>query len=1012
MSIKISSPSFTNANETDPLSLHLDQTTPQTFTNLAGGTGLMKVTAGLLGLDTNTYITSSALTPYALLDGTNQPFTDNIKVKGTNGKGVILEYTGTTLGEGSALTFNLDATSVNAIGSINSILYSANNGTPRRAGLGFNIKKSGSALGELSEVARFDNDGNLGIGTTTPTSLLDVAGNITGLSTLKLGSVTTDETAKYGYMVNRHYTNSEEPMLGFFAGSTINTNYVWYGGGSGSYNAATQLSFYTAANNTTLTGTERMRIDSAGLVSVGTAGTGRLNVTGSTDIVQFTVKANATQTSDVLNALNSAGNKLLSLSSDGALTVSGASTTVANTNTVGSLEFYTYDVSTIPNRTVARIKAVAEGDYVGTDNAKTAITFETHGTSGDSSEKMRITNAGNVGIGTTAPSAKLHTISTTEQLRLGYDASNYMSWTVGSTNLFDMSLGTTLFFHNRGAKDYTFIGAEAGSGGAIVGVAGNGSVGIGYRALKALANGINNVAIGNIAGQAITDGNYNVCMGTAAGAKLTTGQYNHYLGYYAGYNNQTGSYATAIGSNAAAGIGTSTGYFVSIGGEAGRFSGTGCVNIGYEAGRYTTAGYNVFIGYACGTGTSGQSTGGNNIGIGMQALTSLLTGTSNTSLGYKSGYSLTDGGSNVFIGYQAGYRQTTNSNLLIIDNQARASTAVELTNSILYGVMASAPANQTLRINGRTGINIDPTAELTLPAGTATAGTAPLKFTSGTSLTAPEAGAVEFTTDDYYATITTGTARKGIILNDGANLTSGRVPFATTNGRLMDSANITWNGTVLGVTGSVSASTNVLTPIIKTDTSTPTDLTITTGAAKTLVLTQPTYEEIRFYTTTGKVPASNAPTWEAFTTNTSAYAFSVDDYMDLTAEELPHWWVEGTVGDLHIHFANKTAQSSGANQYAKFTVYVSVADINGAWSELSPFTAEYTIATGTSALKHLYLDMGDITLTGYHLGGLMTVRVKRIAATTGTEYADDVYVSQVGVHLKKDRLGSRSEALA
>jgi hypothetical protein len=38
----------------------------------------------------------------------------------------------------------------------------------------------------------------------------------------------------------------------------------------------------------------------------------------------------------------------------------------------------------------------------------------------------------NVGIGTASPSAKLHTISTTEQLRLGYDASNYMSATVSS----------------------------------------------------------------------------------------------------------------------------------------------------------------------------------------------------------------------------------------------------------------------------------------------------------------------------------------------------------------------------------------------------------------------------------------------------------------------------------------------------------------------------------------------------------------------------------------------------
>jgi hypothetical protein len=46
--------------ETDPLSLHLDQTTPQTFTNLGAGTGLMKVTSGVLGLDTSTYLTTES----------------------------------------------------------------------------------------------------------------------------------------------------------------------------------------------------------------------------------------------------------------------------------------------------------------------------------------------------------------------------------------------------------------------------------------------------------------------------------------------------------------------------------------------------------------------------------------------------------------------------------------------------------------------------------------------------------------------------------------------------------------------------------------------------------------------------------------------------------------------------------------------------------------------------------------------------------------------------------------
>ncbi|MCX6724258.1 MAG: hypothetical protein NT155_03765 [Candidatus Staskawiczbacteria bacterium] len=66
--------------------------------------------------------------------------------------------------------------------------------------------------------------------------------------------------------------------------------------------------------------------------------------------------------------------------------------------------------------------------------------------------------------------------------------------------------------------------------------------------------------------------------------------------------------------------------------------------------------------------------------------------------------------------------------------------------------------NQNLVIGGA-----DDTARIHLPAGTATANTAPLKFTSGTLLTTPEAGATEFLTDDLYFTQTNSTIRKKIV---------------------------------------------------------------------------------------------------------------------------------------------------------------------------------------------------------------------------------------------------------
>lgn len=79
-----------------------------------------------------------------------------------------------------------------------------------------------------------------------------------------------------------------------------------------------------------------------------------------------------------------------------------------------------------------------------------------------------------------------------------------------------------------------------------------------------------------------------------------------------------------------------------------------------------------------------------------------------------------------------------------------------------------------------------PTAKLHIAGGSATAGTAPLKFTSGSLLATPESGSVEFNGDKIFLTITSSSARKEFTLND-ASLTSGSMPVATTNGRLTTS---------------------------------------------------------------------------------------------------------------------------------------------------------------------------------------------------------------------------------
>jgi hypothetical protein len=71
---------------------------------------------------------------------------------------------------------------------------------------------------------------------------------------------------------------------------------------------------------------------------------------------------------------------------------------------------------------------------------------------------------------------------------------------------------------------------------------------------------------------------------------------------------------------------------------------------------------------------------------------------------------------------------------------------------------------------------------ITVRAGTATAGTAPLKFSSGTLTTAAEVGAMEFNNDHLYFTITTGTSRKKVALYDDTSGATGDLYYRNSSG--------------------------------------------------------------------------------------------------------------------------------------------------------------------------------------------------------------------------------------
>ena len=105
-------------------------------------------------------------------------------------------------------------------------------------------------------------------------------------------------------------------------------------------------------------------------------------------------------------------------------------------------------------------------------------------------------------------------------------------------------------------------------------------------------------------------------------------------------------------------------------------------------------------------------------------------------------------------------------------NTFGAASSIGNTDSFDFTVKTNNTARMTIQAGGNVGIGTtSPSAVLNLKAGTATAGTAPLKLTQGVNLTTPEAGAIEFDGTSLYYTDSTNT-RKTLVAGSTGTVTS------------------------------------------------------------------------------------------------------------------------------------------------------------------------------------------------------------------------------------------------
>ena len=227
--------------------------------------------------------------------------------------------------------------------------------------------------------------------------------------------------------------------------------------------------------------------------------------------------------------------------------------------------------------------------------------------------------------------------------------------------------------------------------------------------------------------------------------------------------------------------------------------------------------------------------------------------------------------------------------------------------------------------------------------------------------------------------------------------TAASVLYVDANGRIaQDNANFNWDdsGKILTVNSTILCAN---------------DLLIKCATNKTLVLDKVVYDDVNAPFDSARVPAANNPTWSSFQGNLNAYAFGIDDYLEITSETF-HKYKEGTDLVPHIHWV--TNGLDGADRTVKWEIEYSIANMDStdgvgdAFPSTTVTSTELVIPANTPDLTHMITSLTAITGTSLKIGAYVKARIRRIAST-GTEPTADPFGLAMGVHYQVDTIGSR-----
>jgi hypothetical protein len=288
--------------------------------------------------------------------------------------------------------------------------------------------------------------GNVGIGTTTPVSTLQIVATTTEQITSEL----TDAGSRKGLLTLSGLNNQVAGAGGgiVFAGNSA-TSYAAIKGllNNGGGNTQGSIAFSTRALQADTALTERMRITSAGGISFGSTGTAY----GTSGQI---LKSNANASPTWVDASTVIGGPYLPLTAGSTVPLSGDlylnnATYIRSTDSNGAVPRI-FGINPSNSTYIGPIDAYAGGSiFYGVSANVSAQTFYT-----GASARMHINSTGNVGIGTTSPGYKLdvagevranNLFRTTDGTNIGLFGSSVFASNVigiGSSNAVPLVLGT------------------------------------------------------------------------------------------------------------------------------------------------------------------------------------------------------------------------------------------------------------------------------------------------------------------------------------------------------------------------------------------------------------------------------------------------------------------------------------------------------------------------------------------------------------------------------------------